>query len=419
MTNFTTVNFRKLLTIPYFVLIIVGLVLPSDGNHGLFSIKSLAFIGCSLAILLHLFIAKKMNLLQFKLLTFLLCSLCFLLACFLYSNWYGKTEMAMIIDQAKSVWITLFVAGVSLYLFEEKSLTFSTFLKTIVYSNFFFSSGKVVLMALHMLNVVNAWQLLEKFGMRFMSMGMGSEGLTRMQTSVDIITPFLIFFVLSSDNLGVSFSRLFKVAFCFISILAIILSFSRVVIFVACLAFGLYWLTLNLSKFTKNWIIAFIVAIGVTCLTGPGVWVKMIERRFFSSSSEHSDSIREQQIDALLIEFSKNPLFGKGMGSYAENVIRDERLKYSYEVQWVALLMQFGLVGLFLFLIPLGSIFSRFLRKPFDRFQMSFIVLFICWLLAGFTNPFLLSLTSGIIYSLFLLSGQCFHKINTKLYQTQ
>ena len=34
----------RLLTLPYFFLLAVGLMVPSDAQHGIFSIKSLAFL---------------------------------------------------------------------------------------------------------------------------------------------------------------------------------------------------------------------------------------------------------------------------------------------------------------------------------------------------------------------------------------
>jgi len=93
------------------------------------------------------------------------------------------------------------------------------------------------------------------------------------------------------------------------------------------------------------------------------------------------------------------------MGGYAESYVRDTKVRHSYEVQWVAFLMQFGLIGMLFLLLPLCFVCWKFCKPPFTIAKLSFFFLFILWLLSGFTNPFLISLTSGIIYSIFILAG--------------
>ena len=132
----------------------------------------------------------------------------------------------------------------------------------------------------------------------------------------------------------------------------------------------------------------------------------MIERRVFSSENFKSDDTRSLQIQSLLLEHEQYSFIGKGMGAYAEDNIRDPVLLHSYEVQWMAFLMQFGLIGLILLGIPLGFIVYGFVHAPITRVKCAFLCLFLLWLLSGFTNPFLISLTSGIIYAVFFLSGK-------------
>jgi hypothetical protein len=112
-----------------------------------------------------------------------------------------------------------------------------------------------------------------------------------------------------------------------------------------------------------------------------------------------------QQIQALYREFDQAPLLGKGLGAYAVDNIRDFQLKHYYEVQWMAFLMQFGLLGVLLLMIPLGMVSYRYCLAPFSMQKLSFLLMFFLWIFSGFTNPFLLSLTSGIVYTLFLLPG--------------
>lgn len=90
------------------------------------------------------------------------------------------------------------------------------------------------------------------------------------------------------------------------------------------------------------------------------------------------------------------------MGGYTEKGLRDKELKFSYEVQWMAFLMQFGLLGLFLILLFLAYLAYLILRPPVTIERLSLFALYLLWLAAGLTNPFLVSLPSGILYTFFL-----------------
>ena len=87
-------------------------------------------------------------------------------------------------------------------------------------------------------------------------------------------------------------------------------------------------------------------------------------------------------------------------------------IQYSYEVQWVAFLIQFGLLGFMILLIPVLLICYKLFLPPFSKLKLSFLALFGVWILSGFTNPFLISLTSGIVYSIFLLVADILNEKN-------
>ncbi|MFN4174347.1 MAG: hypothetical protein ACK4HV_04505, partial [Parachlamydiaceae bacterium] len=164
-----------------------------------------------------------------------------------------------------------------------------------------------------------------------------------------------------------------------------------------------YWLTLDHKKlawalFRISWLV-----LALTFMIGPFKIAQVLEKRFNSEHSERSDIARKVQIESLTDAFFMNPILGKGMGGFAEDSIRDSTFKHSYEVQWAAFLMQFGIVGLAFLFAPIFYIF--YLLFPLDRLRASLFIMFILWLLSGFTNPFLISLTSGIIYSIFVVAG--------------
>lgn len=138
---------------------------------------------------------------------------------------------------------------------------------------------------------------------------------------------------------------------------------------------------------------------------GPEKIHTIIARRVFSMDNFKSDELRIMQVNALLSEYENALFVGKGLGGYAHENIRDRTLLHSYEVQWVAFLMQFGFIGVLILLVPLFVIVFRLIKGKISRIKWSFCGLFLLWLLSGFTNPFLISLTSGIIYALFLVSA--------------
>ena len=53
------------------------------------------------------------------------------------------------------------------------------------------------------------FRLLDLVGIRYMSMAMLQGNLSRLQTSVDIITPFLLLFVLQAKRLNLGLSKRF------------------------------------------------------------------------------------------------------------------------------------------------------------------------------------------------------------------
>lgn len=392
-------------TLPYFILIITGFIIPSDGQHGILNIKSLAFLGTAGVLFLHLFLVQKINLFQWRIFGFLFGSLCFLLLWLSVSSLYGETPFYAAFDQLKVFLLTISVVTFSCYLVAENLITFQQILKTAIYANFGYSSCKVGLVLLHSLGLINIWPIVTSLGIRFMSMPI-LGGLARLQTSMDIATPFLLFFFLQGPQLGINWTRRMRIAYLLVSFIAIFLSFSRFLIAISLVS-------LFLHAFTRSLAACFRLLLAGLCLCAVGYVMigsekisKIVESRLYSKANRASDTTRTDQIEALLSEHGQFPLFGKGLGGYAPQLIRDTKLLHLYEVQWVALLMQVGWVGLAFCLFPVGMVIRQIFSPPYSRSQGALCLLFICWLLAGFTNPFLFSLTSGVLYSLFFLAGR-------------
>lgn len=394
----------RFLTLPYFFLLAVGLMVPSDAQHGFLSIKSLSFLGAMGAIGCYAALRQKVSEGQFKILCFGCASASFLLLWLLISLSREQTTSTSQFDQFKLFLITLAVPLSTLYLVQENLITAQQVFKTAIYASFAYALLKVLLVALHLLHIVNAWAIIDMLGIRYMRMGIYG-GLDRFQTSVDIATPFLLFFLLNASRLGLSFSELFRWSFLAVSLFSTFLSFSRYLIFIYMASGILYWLTLRSRPFIKVGILLILSCIAAFFAIGPEKVEKVIHRRVFSMNSFRSDQTRVKQGQALLEAYEETPFFGKGIGGYVPDHIRDRVLLHSYEVQWAAFLMQFGLLGLLFLISPLLYIAWRMVEASFSRARWSFLGAFLLWLMSGFTNPFLISLTSGIIYALFCLAS--------------
>lgn len=398
----------------FFLLLIVGLVLPSDGNHGILAPKSLSFVLAVISFIFYALTRPTLKPSQAKSFVALIGFLFFLGVWYLAGIGQDPLLASAQFDQFKVFVTTLFVPFAAWYYIEDGLIAPKQIFRCAIFSQVSYCTVKVLLMLLHVLKVINLWPLMLKTGLRFMSMNIVGE-LGRIQTSVDIVTPFLVYFVLQSENLGLNLSKRFRSYFLLISFLSTLLSFSRYLIAVYVIAILLHGITLNLTKQVKYWAMCLLVLIGGVIAAGPEKVGKAVEMRLFSSNNYYSDLERRIQVDALMNQCERHPFLGNGLGGYSKECIRDKELPHAYEVQWVAFLMQFGLVGIFILLIPLAYIAIRFLFPPFTTSKFGYLSLYALWLLSGFTNPFLISLTSGIMYSFFLIAP-CQAALQSKSY---
>lgn len=401
--------FKRIAIIPFFWLLACGLMLPSDGNHGLMSPKSLSFLLTSMTIFGYFFLYGRFSNYQYRLISFTSVTLAILFSYLFLAMAYDQLSFPMALDQFKLFVITWVFAVVTLYLISDGALKGSTFLRAAILFNCAFSSIKVFAVIFHVLGLIKLWDLMKLTGMRFMSLHV-TDSFARLQTSVDIVTPYFIYFVLLNQLFGLGFKKTFRGYYLVISILSVVLSFSRFLLAVAIVSFFLYWLMLNIPKMTKAFIIAILMMIGMIGMVGMDTAEKAFHMRFTSLSNYQSDATRHEQVEALLADHDQYQLIGKGLGGSASNYLRDDSLTHSYEVQWVAFLMQLGVLGIMLLFIPVCYICSTILTTPIDSSKIGLFCLFGIWLLSGFTNPYLISLTSGIVYACFIVAGDILGK---------
>jgi hypothetical protein len=217
------------------------------------------------------------------------------------------------------------------------------------------------------------------------SLGIGF-GLQRLQFPSDIVAPFLIACYVGGEKKMKDGILLFSVA------VVILLSFSRYLFafYLLCVFLRAFWIK------KADFISVLNVIFSLACVI---IFSESILSRFASAGTAVSDQTRVDQIYYLKIAIKNFPLFGSGIGSATRDNLRSEKTPYFYEVQWYAMAMQMGFIGVFWYVLNILLALYVPLRKNYIAFSVVFVV----WALSGFTNPFLTALGSACGLTILLL----------------
>lgn len=115
---------------------------------------------------------------------------------------------------------------------------------------------------------------------------------------------------------------------------------------------------------------------------------------FSPTSMDNSPDERRQQYFALERGWLEHPIFGAGLGEPAYGSIRSEDMPWAYELTYLALLFQTGLVGLAIYASGIAWIYwmgARIIRRGGVWAQMilPLLVGMTSFLIANATNPYL------------------------------
>jgi O-antigen ligase len=114
----------------------------------------------------------------------------------------------------------------------------------------------------------------------------------------------------------------------------------------------------------------------------------------FQSSTEPGAVARSLQFRALIDAWAKTPIFGAGAGAAGATYIRDPAQPWAYELSYVALLYQTGLVGLGLYAAGVGWIYWTGIQMIRSGHELGLRLLpaltgMAAFLVANATNPYL------------------------------
>ena len=217
---------------------------------------------------------------------------------------------------------------------------------------------------------------------------LGAPGLNRYVFTNDFAIPFA---VLASQKSGLKGLRLISIQF-FLAIGGI-LTLTRYI-----------WICLALVLiYALGWArVIFMIVVGLLFLlyVQANADISLLNAFEARVGEEGAGSVGEKLRQAQILwgEFIEYFWFGKGLGSFVDWYVRNDRLSYGYEVFWLLLLMNFG------FLVSVGYVFSfvaLIVARYFDcvgkRGFWDWLIFILVYLMSGFFNPAVLGPISAFI----------------------
>ena len=107
-------------------------------------------------------------------------------------------------------------------------------------------------------------------------------------------------------------------------------------------------------------------------------------------SNSYGMTKRTNNFEALFLEWFKSPLWGNGLNSYSTVSLASGTTKWAYEIVYVALLSQTGIIGIMLFSFAIFYIvfnLLKYYRKSKRDIYLAFFMGFLSFIIAGATNP--------------------------------
>ncbi len=377
-------------------LLMVAVCLPSGSIFGL-NAKMILFAVFSLSFLAYLVVpsSERPSSSDFVGIAVFCAGLCFWGVVAIV---YGQSQETQVLLHLKDIASTVALAWLCIFCVRRGLLRPEGIIIPIVYGTVALALMKIALIVLTFGPKIDPIQLLETvFGKDALVGGSIGLGLTRVEFPSDIIGSFVLFILLCPTVSGIRFRRIFVGFAVTILIASSLLAFARYIWLLEAVAI----VAAMVIERKFKWLFAAALAIVVVAYVSTESFQMLGSSRFVSDHVSDSDQIRIDQSKALLDEIQTRPLLGKGLGAHADGLIRNDQNQYSYELQWLALTMQFGFVGIAgIFLLLAAS--ARDLLASQHPAKVWLLLLFGLWLLSGWTNPHLTSSFAGALFGMFM-----------------
>lgn len=385
--------------------LILTFALPGNSIYGI-PIKQLLFISCLLMVFYHLIKFRDNNTINRALMLMVL-SLASVYAWFVYGTYANGlgTEASMFMSFASLIGTCL----VAYYFIFNKIVNVSSAKKWVYIAAFIKIFFTVYIQHQLVNNGMSYERLMEIYaslGSSPITMRIADLGMIRIMTPSDSFSFVALGFLIADKRV----SKIFRfITFILLTYFSIIV-YSRMIF----LQLGL---TLIFAFIDKNNLMKVIKLAFVTFLllatfvfffqeTATNIYDSLVFR-LFSQETINSDEVRDVQQEVLLSNANENPVFGKGLGYYDKQLIRNSNAKYSYELEYMAFLMQLGIVGFSLIVLLLIFTFYKTInfnvKNNIIRNLLYFNFLF--WAIKPFFNPnFLSSNSASTIVVLMIMS---------------
>ena len=227
----------------------------------------------------------------------------------------------------------------------------------------------------------------------------------RIVTSNDYLLLFALLFILFDNKINIHYQPYVKNLALFTILIVLILTFTRYIWFLMII---ILLIKLLLSRSTFACIFFFVF----TCIFFL-FFMKFSDQILLRLFDHSSLDAKFKQSILLYDQFSTNPFWGSGIGSYIDNYFRSSTL-YLYENQFLSLFMQFGIIGgLILFSFFIFPFYKVFLN-PAEISKLSshniLVLIYVLFLFSSLANPNLFLLNISIVYFILYLYTNKYQK---------
>ncbi|MGX6979956.1 O-antigen ligase family protein [Vagococcus elongatus] len=163
-----------------------------------------------------------------------------------------------------------------------------------------------------------------------------------------------------------------------------------IAIFLCILIDGIWIKKRNMLKIIVGIGIAVLVAFGLLLIFFPNSRILNID----ASLIVQGDELRSLQFDALIDGWKQKPFFGHGYGVNTETIVRSQDVPGMYELTYVALLFQTGLVGFLSLMFLYGWLIYKLFRLSIlerNFVNLAFTIGLTSVMIANATNPYIQS----------------------------
>jgi hypothetical protein len=396
ITNTFSSHIRSISSGLFQALLFLAVFLPAGSVFGLPNIKVLA-LGLFLVFLIVYAFANHDGPSPADVVFLLLVSSCIILWS-LVGVFNGQGNSSEIFSQAKDITSTILLAWASYFVIRKNIVRPETVIRAVIYGCFALSAMKLAVIAAALSHDVDVAEKVQAaFGEFSFVSGPLVPGLFRLDFPSDILQPFALFALLAPKVSGIRFGRIWTLVMLLAMLPSGFFAFSRY-------TWGVYVVAVLAALIVqRNWKVLVVTVVAALAFYGAyrDVFSVVFESRFLSEGTEISDYGRIEQAKAMIDEVERRPILGKGMGSHTTVVSTFGSHSYAYEIQWLALLMQFGVVGLAAILLLIwASMRDLIAARHFAKLWLC--LLYLLWLLASFTNSHLTSSFAGAAFALFM-----------------